>query len=88
MTKLRAGPLDLRQWQKIFVFSEASKLARGHTQPPTEGYEAWGEGRGGVPVSGQSGLGVKLTIYLHIVPRFRTRGVKPPFPMAWCLVKH
>jgi hypothetical protein len=35
--------------------------------------------------------GVKLTTYLHLVPRSRMRGAIPPLPqyvfMAWCLVK-
>ena len=38
MTKQRAGRLDSRQRQEIFVFSETSKLARGLTQTPTKGY--------------------------------------------------
>jgi len=38
VTKQRAGRLDSRQRQEIFVFSETSKLARGLAQPPTKGY--------------------------------------------------
>jgi hypothetical protein len=35
---------------------------------------------------------MKLTTYLHLVPRSRMRGAVPPLPryvsMEWCLVKH
>jgi hypothetical protein len=40
-----------------------------------------------VPSQGQSGRGVKLTTYLHIVPRLRMTGAIPLLPlyafMAW-----
>jgi len=39
----------------------------------------------------KSGRGVKLTTYLHLVPRLRMRGAIQPLPqyvlMGWCLVK-
>jgi hypothetical protein len=42
--------------------------------------------------SGESGLGVKLTIHLHLAPRSRMRGDILLLPqhvfMVWCLVKH
>jgi hypothetical protein len=41
---------------------------------------------------GGAGRGVKLTTHLHVVPRSRMRGARPPLPqyvfIAWCLVKH
>jgi len=39
---------------------------------------------------GKAAGGVKLTTYLHLVPRLRMRGALPPLPkyvMRWCLIK-
>jgi hypothetical protein len=48
-------------------------------------------GTGGSFPGGKAAGGVKLTTYLHVVPRSRMRGAISPLTqyafMAWCLVK-
>jgi hypothetical protein len=73
--------LGFNSWQGlgIFLFTTASRMALGPTQPPIQ----W--------APGALSLGVKLTILLHPVPKSRMCGVIPALPqyiMAWCLVKH
>jgi hypothetical protein len=65
VTKLRSGrPMFFsRQRQDIFLFATASRLALRPAQ--------WVPG---VPSSGRSGRGVKLTTHIHLVPRLKMRG--------------
>jgi hypothetical protein len=59
---------------KNFLFSIASRLALGPTQPPIQ-WVPWGD----FP-RGWSGRDVKLTPHLQLVPKSRIRGSVPPVP--------
>jgi hypothetical protein len=52
---------------RFYLFSKASMLALGPTQPTGE-LISWG----------YSGWGVELTMHLHLVPRLRVIGATPP----------
>jgi hypothetical protein len=62
-----------------------SGLALGPTHPPVQRVAL-------ALIPGLSDLGVKLTIHLHLLPRFRMRGAIPPLSqyvfVAWYLVKY
>jgi hypothetical protein len=59
--------------EKTFLFSVASRLTLGPTQPPVQ----WVLGAPSLEISG---LPVKLTTHLQLVPTLRTRGAIPPLP--------
>jgi hypothetical protein len=58
--------IDSRQGGRFFYFSETSRLAQEYTQTRT--------GDQGPFLGGLSTWGVKMTTYLHPVPRLRIRG--------------
>jgi hypothetical protein len=74
-----------RGTMKELLFTTASRPSLQSTQSPIQ----WVPGNLSL---GQSGRGVKLTIYLHLAPRSRMYGTIPPLPqyvfIALCLVKH
>jgi hypothetical protein len=85
VTTLRAGRPVLESWQGLgfFLISTASILAPGPTQPPLQKVL-------GALSPGWRCQGVKLTTYIHLVPRLM-RGAIPPlllYFMLWHLVKH
>jgi len=72
VTRLRDGQLgfDSRQRQGFFHFATAFRLALGATHPIIQ----WVPG---ALSPGESGPVVKLTTYLHLVPRLTVRGDIP-----------
>ena len=62
-----------RQGKKCFILSKASKTVLGPTQPPTQ----WTSGS---LSQGVYAWDVKLTIYLHLIPRLGMSGVIPSLP--------
>jgi hypothetical protein len=67
MTRLQAGQLgfDFQQGQGIFVFDTMSRLTLEPTQPPFK----WALSLG------VKWPGMKLTTYLHLMPRIRMHGL-------------
>jgi hypothetical protein len=64
---------ESRQILGIFLFTAASRLAVGPTQPPIQWVSR-------ALSLGESGSGVKLINPLHLMPRSRICGVIPPLP--------
>jgi hypothetical protein len=64
---------DCRGGQKVCLFSTASRQALGPTQPRIQ------------LMSGSYFFGGKVTNHLHLMPRLRMRGLKPPLPHPFAL---
>jgi hypothetical protein len=78
---------DSRRELGIFLFTTASRMALGPTDPASYPVIT----RGSFP-GGKATGGVKPTTHLHLVPKSRMHGAITPLPlyvfMEWCLVKH